>query len=202
MLGMTAKPLEALKRRGSTLVRKYTETEDPRKRTEVVRELATVLVDMREHFITPDGEPDWAGRTYGYRDAVHSVYSGSGVPRSDTSSLQAATRYHVGNVIRARLSPDELESAGLQEATPIARSKAQRKGRQEEIAVLRGSSADPLSTAQMVETLLRRVRPSMLTALTTGQRADLDDLLAEVEHQAKRLRKAALSMESTSTLKA
>jgi hypothetical protein len=77
------------------------------------RAAAEKIVDLRA--VHKDGElPDWAGRSPDYKAAMRLVYrDAGGVPQS----IQASIRYHVNNLLRERLTPEELDAAGLDRAS-------------------------------------------------------------------------------------
>lgn len=101
--------------------------------TEAYRRLAGVIVDLRKRFPnSKDTGPDWRGSTQAYRDAVATMYEQSGVPTDSASNMQAAIRYHIGNVLRERLTPEELTEAGLSVEGPLDRSRAAREAADEE----------------------------------------------------------------------
>lgn len=92
--------------------------------TETYRRLAGVIVDLRKRF--PNSQetgPDWRGTTQAYREAVAKMYEASGVEPDSVSNMQAAIRYHIGNVLRERLSAEELAAAGLKAEGPLQRSR-------------------------------------------------------------------------------
>lgn len=95
-------------------------------RTRLLRGVADLLVDLRALHTGTDGETDWAGKSYAYRDAVRDIYAGAGLPADSSDSTKTALRYHVGNVLRERLTPDELVSAGLSRLDPRDRQASRR----------------------------------------------------------------------------
>lgn len=95
-------------------------------RTRLLREVADLLVDLRALHTGTDGETDWAGKSYAYRDAVRDIYAGAGLPSEGSDSTKTALRYHIGNALRDRLSPDELEAAGLSRLDPRDRQAKRR----------------------------------------------------------------------------
>ncbi len=95
--------------------------DDARRRT-LNRTLAELLVDYREHFLTPEGRPDWIGRTGPYRWAVRDLYSEAGYGKDEAAKVQSAVGYHVGNVLRSRLTAEEQEDLGLG-ISPFERSR-------------------------------------------------------------------------------
>lgn len=94
-------------------------------RTQVLRSLAEVVVELRSRTLE-NGTPDWAGRSWEYRQAAHAAYEAAGIPADAQAGIQAAIRYHVGNLLRERLTPEELQRAGLLGVSPRERIAAQR----------------------------------------------------------------------------
>lgn len=96
--------------------------------TATYRKLAGVIVDLRKRFPNSKGTgPDWKGTTQDYRDAAQRMYDGAGVPADAVSGMQAAIRYHIGNVLRERLTEEELTQAGLSTEGPLDRARSRRE---------------------------------------------------------------------------
>jgi hypothetical protein len=100
---------------------------EPERRTGLVRDLADATISYREHFLTPEGNPDWTGRTGAYRWAMRDLYSEAGYPSDEATALQKTVRYHVAARLRERLSPEQLEDAGITAAPPLERMAARRE---------------------------------------------------------------------------
>ncbi len=151
----------------SSLRRYYTVADN--ERTETLRETARAFISAREHFFTREGAPDWLGRTYAYRSWVREVMSQASVPGSDLSTIQAAIRYHTGNVLRDRLDDGALEELGLRSASPRERSVEKRERNSETLALFGAGApiSDPEvveSAAALVGTFLRRIALDDLAA--------------------------------------
>lgn len=83
------------------------------------------IVDLRQRFaVTRDGhvDPDWRGTTWEYRDSVTEAFHRSGITKENQRRLQNNARYHVGNLVRERATPEELERSGLKLDGPLARA--------------------------------------------------------------------------------
>lgn len=93
------------------------------RRLMLVRDLAESSVALREHFMTKDGKPDWAGGTHEYRKLIRDLYSAAAFPAEDRAATQGQVRYHVGQIVRRFMSPEELEDAGLLLAAPAERMR-------------------------------------------------------------------------------
>jgi hypothetical protein len=172
-------------------------------KTRLVRQLADLLIDLRLMFTTPDGQPDYTGRTWEYREAVRDIFSLSGIPRERAITLQALNRYHVGNRLRRRLTPDELETAGLLVDSPHERSTGARHERNALVRAVRGQDEDmdPAMVLSTTELLLRRLRPSLLERMDETEVADLEDGLSEVKHQLSRVERALDRVNSQLTVR-
>jgi hypothetical protein len=112
--------------------------EDRERRTVLYRDLAEASVALREHYLTAEGTPDWSGHTHAYRHAVRALYKAAGYQPEEARTVQSAVRYHVGNAVRRRLSPSELDAAGLAEISPV---ESARKIRKRQSAILAASAA-------------------------------------------------------------
>lgn len=89
--------------------------------TDVRRALAGVIVALRRHYRTNDGDVDWAGRSWEYRQAVTSMYQSAGIRPDSESKVQASLRYHVGNLLREVAPPQQLAAVGLLTNSPKER---------------------------------------------------------------------------------
>lgn len=111
--------------------------------TDAMRQCAELVIDAREQFLTRDGDPDWRGQTYAYRQWYGDAFSLANVAPADTHRVQAALRYHVGNVLRERLDDEQLEALGLGTKSPRERSVDKRN---READVLRFFNGGPVLT--------------------------------------------------------
>ncbi|WP_328967948.1 hypothetical protein [Streptomyces sp. NBC_00239] len=108
---------ESLIARGAAYARAYDRIKSDE--TTLLRNIAAVLVCIRERCLTEDGRPDWTGRTNEYRVEAGRVYAEAGIPRDSADSIQAAVRYHVGKIIREYVSAEELSDYGLKALSPM-----------------------------------------------------------------------------------
>lgn len=126
--------ISTLKAHGTDLLRAYTETDA--KRTGILRDLAKCVVGIRAQTLTGDGKtPDWAGQSQAYRDTIREMYDGAGIPTDASANVQAALRYHIGEVLREVVSPGALTKAGLATKGPKDRAR------------MRGETANPPAPA-------------------------------------------------------
>lgn len=179
--------LTSLRKEGSRLLRAYIDAGGDRERTpQILRDLAAVLVDMREHFVTDSGEPDWTGRSYGYRQAVQDLYADASVPPDERNRIQSSVRYHVGAVLRERLDDETLESLGIQADSPMERSRAQRAKRSAQLQAIRGGGPDALGhidalrALEGASALLARVEPKAVRDLKPKERSAAVAILGRI----------------------
>jgi hypothetical protein len=122
---MARTSLDDLIAQGSALVRHYAEIEETK--TQVLKDLAVVVWRLRSRFRTNEGGRDWAGQSYEYRMAAARMYEEAGVPTDSVANVQAALRYHVGNVLREKVPAEELREAGLLVTSPRERITSSRE---------------------------------------------------------------------------
>jgi hypothetical protein len=164
--------------------------ESGRTRTDHLKEVAAIIVDLRSHFVLENGRVDWSGRSPAYRAAVRAIYERGHVPSDKYDTVQAALRYHVGNLLRQRADADDLAAVGLSSISP-----KERNGRIRDVvrALAAGGSVaevtgDPVRLIAHAEALLDFVDPLDLDRLAGPERAaaryglrHLSALIAELE---------------------
>lgn len=89
--------------------------------TEDLKNLADVIVRLRGLHHLEDGRTDWGGRSPAYRQSMADLYTRARVPSDKLDTIQAAIRYHVGNLLRERAQGRELEAVGLSPVAPRQR---------------------------------------------------------------------------------
>jgi hypothetical protein len=166
-------------------------TADKHVRSTALRRLAEILVDLRERCLTPEGEPDWLGKTYAYRQLVGEVYSTANVPLDAINGTQSATRYHVGNVIRERLSDEDRERIGLQEAGPRDRARSAKERAADTLRSVTEARTNPLRGIEAASDFLGAVDAFALSALPAAERRQARSKLARLCKDAERLSDAA-----------
>ncbi|GAB1326957.1 hypothetical protein [Streptomyces sennicomposti] len=209
----------ALVARGAAYAREYAKIED--KPTILAMNIATVLMALRRQ------HDDWLGRSHEYRQLAAEVYRQAGVTDKDQlTRLQAAVRYHAGNMVRRQLTTREVRSLGLLETSPLERQQDRRatdaailvatKTSVDVAASTPRNTAEPSSGAQATPVPAQSAsvgHPVKATAdhlrlasvargivgqldvgviddhMTDGQRAKLDDELADLERTVRRLRR-------------
>lgn len=187
---MSSEPLDKLRADLVSTLRRYRNAEGEA-RTPLLRQTAGLLVSAREHFLMEDGTPDINGRTYAYRKWAGSVYSDAGISGESLTSTKAAVRYHVSNVLRDRLTPEELKERGLLPQGGREQAADRRAAR---TAVLNALSSRDLQGGAMLAvsaawTVLSKVDGADLDELPPEARRTADAALADAERIIKQLRK-------------
>jgi hypothetical protein len=172
----TPDPIYELQSAAVAALRDYEAIPDD-ERTAHLRAAGESFVSAREHFFTREGEPDWLGRTHAYRQFVREVLRDARVPSELLATVQAAIRYHTGNVLRERLSEDQIAELGLRVESPRERSVEKRQKHAETIALFSGHGgarlADPdliVGAAERMEAALRRISLPDVAALPARDR--------------------------------
>lgn len=150
--------------------------------TEDLRAVATRFVEAREHFYTKEGEPDWTGRTYAYRRWVREVMTSANTPPESLATVQAAIRYHVGNILRDRLDAEALAVLGLRPESPRERSVEKRAAITEQLAIFSGGAEithadEVLGAITAIDAAVRRIK---LSELSPSERRSALDALGDV----------------------
>lgn len=180
--------LAAIQRAASEALGNSLTASDAR-RTELLRETARHFIAAREHFFTREGEPDWLGRTGAYRAWVREVMSQAHIPADEITALQAAIRYHSGNVLRDVLDAETIDDLGLRKESPRERSVEKRE-RTTEVLNLFGGGAEfatveeVMQACRMMEGTLARVN---MRGLTVKQRREAKAALARIAEKATEL---------------
>lgn len=116
--------------RGTAYAREYARVaEIP---TILLKNIATVVVALRMQY------GDMRGETHPYRQAVAEMYRAAGVPPTNSDKMQTAVRWHVGNLLRQRLTPRQLEKHDLLPTSPLERLQDTRAANS---ALVRAASA-------------------------------------------------------------
>lgn len=157
---MRATDLNEIERRAVSKLRKY-KSAPTAERTELLRDVAIAFVDARPFFYTKEAEIDWRGSTHAYRSWVREVFTQAGIAKEATASLQAAIRYHSGNIIRDRLDVETLRKIGLMPESPRERAAEKRASASETTTLFGGGGPitdfeSLLSAASTIEAALAR----------------------------------------------
>lgn len=151
-----------------------------RTRVDILRECASVVVDLRALFTLEDGRTDWSGRSPEYRRVMHDVYAAARVPTDRYDTVQAALRYHVGNLLREKVRAEDLAAVGLSGVSPRERLARNR----DVVSAMSKSGAvseltgDPVRLVVYAESLLDHVNADNLSRLTAAQKSAVRRALA------------------------
>ena len=89
--------------------------------TDILRDLAAVVVGARSQFFTSEGLPDWSGKTWEYRVFIRKMYASAGVPPDSESKIQNSVRYHVRKLVRQVAPERERLASGLSTDVQLAK---------------------------------------------------------------------------------
>lgn len=183
--------LTALKKTAHKLLLDYSRTE-AEARTPLTRELAALLVEARSHFEDAEGDTDWKGKTYPYRQWVREVFDDAHLTGEESKRVQAAIRYHVGAVLRDRLDPEEQERIGLIPQTPRERSSERRQTRSAVLNALnaRDVAGGSLMAVTAMHAIAQRVDREDLAALEGSEREVAVATLKDLDRRTKDLLRA------------
>lgn len=161
-------------------------------RTSLLREVAKNFIDARAHFFTREGEPDWLGRTFAYRTWVREVMTSAHVPGEQVTSIQAAIRYHAGNLLRDRLNEEELDNLGLRKSSPRERSIEKRERTSGTLSLFEGGAElntvdEILQLCNLTQRALARVNAASLASLPAKDRKAAREALRRVAERAEEL---------------
>lgn len=183
--------LNALQKRARKLLSDYEVAKDEA-RTPITRALAETFVEARSHFQNAEGEVDWRGKTYPYRQWVREIFDDANLRGEDSKRVQAAIRYHVGTALRARLSDEDLESLGLISQSPRERSHDRRASRS---AVLNALTAKDVAGGSLmaltaINAIVKRVDVEEVRTLDDNARAVALATLVDLERRVRALKRA------------
>lgn len=142
---------------------------EPRFRSPEFRRVADILVELRARSIDADGNPDWAGNSFAYRQVVADIYSAAGLPPNGQTSIKASIRYHVGNALRERVNAEELKDAGLMTETPRQRHFVRQNPKNQREAERLAS--DTVASLHTLAKRLNTLDPRAVASLTSADRA-------------------------------
>ena len=154
--------------------------------TASMHDAAAALVDMRLIYTNRDGQPDLAGSSFEYRQAVADGLASAGVPASDRSRVMAALRYHVGNQVRDRFTAEELSEYGLSAHSPHDRQRAEREMLSRIVRTATSPRAEVTDLEEAVKTLAmaaQMLENVKLGRLTKADRKAVEPQLARIRHR-------------------
>ena len=154
--------------------------------TAAMHDAADALVDMRMIYTNREGQPDLAGSSFEYRQAVSEGLAAAGVSASQRSKVMAALRYHVGNRVRDRFTPEELSEYGLNAHSPHDRQRAEREMLSRIIRTATSPRAEVTDLEEAVKTLAmaaQMLENVKLGRLTKADRKAIEPQLARIRHR-------------------
>ncbi|MFG3715817.1 hypothetical protein [Micromonospora sp. NPDC047730] len=164
------------------------------RRTELYRAIATASVDLRAHFVVEEtGQPDWAGRTWEYREYIRDRYAEAGLSRDEARSVQTSVRYHIGSLVRERLDADQLEDLGLRPEDMAERMREYRKAQSAQLATLKAEPGD-LDLGKALAgafTVLQKISPGQIAELRGAAREQARAVLGRLLRHAEELHAAS-----------
>lgn len=172
---------------GVRLLREYLAS--GRNRTDLLKDIAEVIVELRSQCSLGDGRTDWGGRSTRYRYLMSGIYSSAGVVAKERDTLQAVLRYHVGNLLRERAPQDDLESVGLMLVSP----KERLNNRRQLVTALAAAGgkvdgSDPVRILSYAEALLDVVDDVAVKGLGGGVAVGVALMLDGLEERVRVLR--------------
>jgi hypothetical protein len=162
-------------------------------RTTNLRKVAEAFFDAREHFFTPEGTPDWKGRTHAYRVWVRETMRIADIQKDELTTVQAAIRYHVGNVVRERMDDGDLKDLGLNTSSPRERSVEKRGRNSEILSIFGGGGAEIATPDEVVLTVrsigvaLARISLDELAGFNGNRREEIREGLEQVQDRVNTL---------------
>ncbi|MER5501364.1 hypothetical protein ABT096_29745 [Streptomyces sp. NPDC002561] len=198
----------ALVARGSAYAREYARIQG--QQTTLLKNLAVVIVSLRIQ------RGDLRGASHEYRQIVADMYRAAGIDPDNSTNLQSAVRWHIGNLLRRAATPRELERADLKPTSPLERlqdarkvdaaivkaakvsaaadaaKSSRKKGTKTEpdVGAAIKATADHLRLAKVAADVLGKLDRHVITKdMADGQRKALDRELAAMERKIASLRK-------------
>ncbi|MFI8084353.1 hypothetical protein ACIF6L_26565 [Kitasatospora sp. NPDC086009] len=195
-------PMDVLTAQAQALIRAHTQLQHAD--TTILRSLAAVLVAVRLQMDDP------AGSSYAYIQKAASIYRDAGVPADARATTQASVRYHISQVLRAAVPPEEIAALGLKEKSAQGR-QADRRGVTRALVVSARAEetssqlvpdeagvreapgarqvADHLRLSEMLTRVIGGMQADVIIDdMTPEQRGVLDSRLAELIKSAQTLR--------------
>lgn len=130
------------------------------------------------------GQPDWAGRTWAYREFIRSKYSDAGYSKDEARPIQTAVRYHTATAIRDRISAEQVEDAGLQSDDILKRERDRRNVRSAILATVAAPAddlnADPGRSMAAALLILQRLDLAQVAALNGSAKTQARAVLARL----------------------
>lgn len=160
--------------------------------TALLRRAAEMQVELRQYF-DRNGETDWLGKSYAYRQLMTETYGLAGILPSERKKLGDAVRYHVINVLRERLSPDELQALELREQDGPTRARETRERTKAILDVaqaegrIAGVQQGPVKILAWVVAAVSAVRADAIKELAESDRRELVKDAKALQREADRI---------------
>lgn len=140
-------------------------------KAEDLKAAANVIVEARtEYFMDANGNPDYAGRTYAYRQWYGEAVDSLSLPADTRRKLLGKMRFHVGIALREAVPREALEDAGLQADSPNERNHRQYQARSKPYNVFsarkRLEDDQAKEAARLLAEFARHINPADLTSST------------------------------------
>ncbi|CCQ44650.1 putative uncharacterized domain protein [Pseudarthrobacter siccitolerans] len=108
------------------------------------------------------------------------------VQQGELTTVQAAIRYHIGNIVRERMDADTIEGLGLRSSSPKQRS-VEKRGRQSEVLNIFGNGGAEIADADeilvavgMMEAALARMSVGAIAGMDAKTRKPIREALDSV----------------------
>lgn len=165
--------------------------------TALLRRAAEMQVELRQYFERNDGEIDWLGKSYAYRQLMTETYGLAGILPSERKKLGDAVRYHVINVLRERLSPEEIAALDLREQDGPTRAKETRERTRAIVDAataegrIAGVHGGPLKLVSWTLAAVSTIRAENIRELSEAERLELVKDTASLRREAERILRLA-----------
>jgi len=179
MAGSDADVETIVRKLGEALIKATRTGEDGHYNTAAMRDAAGYTIDLRELFLNKDGLPDYGGRSWPYREAMNEALDYARMGSDERPRVMSTLRYHISNLLRERLTAEQLADYGMQPVTAIERQREDRKIRARMARI--ASRGDRISSVSEAEIALRGV-VNLLRNIerATAEDTALDDLYSSI----------------------
>lgn len=170
------------------ILREYYHHGTPGIRTVLLRRAAEVQFELRQIF------NDLLGTSFGYREMVTEAYGMAGIPQDERKTVLDAVRYHMMNVLREKLPPEQVKALHLRAEDGRERARASRKETRAVIdeAKARLGKAGPLLRGVIgAREILSSIKAGDLRALSESDRRDVIRAVTSVQREAERILRLA-----------
>ncbi|WP_156149082.1 MULTISPECIES: hypothetical protein [Microbacterium] len=172
-------PLEAGRIALSDAVRAYLNG-PPHEKTGPMKAAGAAVFQARQHFELADGTKDILGRSPGYRAWLASALAATGLPRQRQSGFLSALRHHVSTEMRARLSPEVLQTHGVAPVDAATRTRLRRRSERLEAGPRSPRRLPPLADPKEIVALLETVTVALGRIHYDTRDADVESALGQL----------------------